>query len=71
MTDPDKPRFPISVRFEDGEIDTFDSILEICTGLEFFDSEDPEGGRVEVTDGQGRRVILKVWKLEVTVFRLA
>jgi hypothetical protein len=71
MLSREKPQFPNTVRFEDGEIDAFDSIEEICAGLEFFDSEDADGGRVEVTDGKGRRVILKVWKLEVTDLRFA
>jgi len=53
-----KPLFPISVKFEDGSIDTFESVESLETDLEVFDSEKAPG--CEVTDALGRPVRLRV-----------
>jgi hypothetical protein len=57
--------------FPRGRIEIYDDIEPLGTDLEFFDSEDPEGGKVEVTDCLGRRVIPKVWNVGIKEFRLA
>jgi hypothetical protein len=54
----DEALLPISVRWEDGTIDTYDDVDSLETDLEVFDSEStPE---CEVRDRLGRRVRLKV-----------
>ena len=40
------------------------------TELEFFDSEDPEY-EATVFDANDRKVILKVWELEIVCFKLS
>jgi len=64
-----EPVFPISVRWDSGEVDSFESVESIETDLEVFDSEKtPE---CEVTDVLGRRVRLRVNdRLELEEFSL-
>jgi hypothetical protein len=50
--------FPISVKFEDGTIETYNDVEELETDLEVFDSE--LATECEVRDYQGRRVRLRV-----------
>ena len=52
------PLFPISVRFQDGSNEAFDSIDSLETDLEVFDSDSATD--CEVRDALGRRVRLKV-----------
>ena len=54
----DQVKFPISVKFEDGTIDTFNNVAELETDLEVFDSD--SASDCEVRDASGRRVRLKV-----------
>ena len=71
MSSSEHPVYPITVRdLETGETDSFNSEIELITGLEFFDSKDPEE-KVEVSDSMGRRVILKIWRLKIVDFKLA
>jgi len=57
-SDISKPLFPISVRFEDGDVDKYEDCYALETDLEVFDSDlSPD---CEVTDALGRRVRLRV-----------
>ncbi len=53
-----KPVFPISVKFEDGTIETYNDVEELETNLEVFDSE--VASACEVKDYHGRPVRLRV-----------
>ena len=55
---PAKLLFPISVKIEDGSIDTFDDVTELETGLEMYDSHLADG--CEVRDALGRLVDLLI-----------
>lgn len=55
--------FPISIRFEDGEVEEFQNREDLELDLEYFDSE--KATDCEVTDKLGRRVLLKVHALEI------
>ncbi len=55
--------FPISIRFEDGEVEEFQNREDLELDLEYFDSE--KATDCEVTDKFGRRVRLKVHALEI------
>ena len=50
--------FPISVKFEDGTIETYDSVESLETELEVFDSALSDD--VDVRDNLGRRVYLRI-----------
>lgn len=52
------PVFPISVKFEDGTIETYNDVEELETDLEVFDSE--LATDCEVKDYHGRPVRLRV-----------
>ena len=58
-----QPEFPISVRFEDDEIESYDDIEDLIHNLEDFDSE--VNTDCEVRDARGRRVRLKLQLLEL------
>lgn len=64
-----EPQFPISVRFEDGEIETYDDLEELIHNLEHFDSDVDKD--CEARDAAGRRVRLKLYLLELKEFSLA
>ncbi|HEV8368864.1 MAG TPA: hypothetical protein VGQ39_13000 [Pyrinomonadaceae bacterium] len=53
-----KPLFPISVRFEDGTVESYTDVESLETELEVFDSASAVG--CEVRDGLGRPVRLKI-----------
>jgi len=55
--------FPISIRFEDGEVEEFQNREDLELNLEYFDSE--KACDCEVRDKLGRRVQLKVHALEI------
>lgn len=55
--------FPISIRFEDGEVEEFQNREELELDLEYFGSETSRD--CEVRDKLGRRVRLKVHALEI------
>ena len=61
--------FPISIRFEDGEVEEFQNQEDLELDLEYFDSE--EARDCEVTDKLGRRVRLKVFALEIKELSIA
>lgn len=52
------PVFPISVRFEDGEVEEYNDVEELVTGLEDFDSDIDTA--CEVRDHLGRPLRLKL-----------
>lgn len=57
------PEFPISVRFENGEIESYDDVEELIHQLEDFDSD--RATDCEARDALGRRVRLKLKLLEL------
>ena len=64
-----EPVFPIVVEFlEDGTVWTLESVSEVETNLEWFDSEDPEENAV-VRDANNRLVSLKVKQLQLIEFK--
>jgi hypothetical protein len=58
-----QPEFPISVRFEDGEVESYDSVEDLIHNLEDFDSD--VNTDCEARDARGRRVRLKLQLLEL------
>ena len=58
-----QPEFPISVRFENGEIESYDSVEDLIHNLEDFDSD--VSTDCETRDARGRRVRLKLKLLEL------
>jgi len=58
-----QPEFPIYVRFEDGEVESYDSVEELIHNLEDFDSD--VSTDCEARDARGRRVRLKLKLLEL------
>lgn len=58
-----KPEFPIFVRFENGEFESYDSVEDLIHNLEDFDSE--VSTDCEARDARGRRVRLKLQLLEL------
>jgi hypothetical protein len=65
-----EPQFPIRITFEeDGSEWILDSVDDVACNLEWFDSDDPEE-RATAIDAEGRRVRVKVTKLEIEVFEL-
>ena len=58
-----QPEFPIYVRFEDGEVESYESVEDLIHNLEDFDSDlDTD---CEARDARGRRVRLKLKLLEL------
>ena len=57
------PEFPISVRFENGEVESYDSIEDLIHNLEDFDSD--VSTDCEARDARDRRVRLKLELLEL------
>jgi len=55
--------FPISIRFEDGEVEEFQNREDLELNLEYFDSD--KARDCEVRDKLGRRVRLWVHALEI------
>ena len=58
-----QPEFPISVRFENGEVESYDSVEDLIFNLEDFDSD--VSTDCEARDARGRRVRLKLKLLEL------
>jgi len=58
-----QPQFPISVRFENGEIESYASVDDLICNLEDFDSD--VNTDCEARDARGRRVRLKLKLLEL------
>ena len=56
--------FPITVKFENGEIETYESIPDIEQNLEDFDSEIAEGYEVRDKLGRSVQLVVKLLKLE-------
>jgi hypothetical protein len=55
--------FPLSVTFEDGSVEKYESVEDLAQNLEDFDSDIDVGCRVD--DNLGRAVHLKLKLLEV------
>jgi hypothetical protein len=66
----ESPQMPITVRWGDGEREEYDSLVELGSSLEWFDSDDP-GYQAQVHDALGRPVRLKIDHLEVRPCELA
>ena len=58
-----RPEFPIYVRFENGEVESYDDVEELILNLEDFDSD--VNTDCEARDARGRRVRLKLQLLEL------
>lgn len=58
-----QPEFPISVRFENGEIESYDSVDDLVHNLEDFDSD--VNTDCEARDARGRTVRLKLVLLDL------
>jgi hypothetical protein len=58
-----QPEFPIYVRFEDGEVESYDDVEDLIFNLEDFDSD--VSTDCEARDARGRRVRLKLQLLEL------
>ena len=64
-----KPEFPISVRFEDGEVVEYADAHDLIHNLEDFDSDADTA--CEVRDARGRPVRLKLKLLDLKELSLA
>lgn len=64
-----QPQFPIYVRFENGEIESYDDVEHLIHNLEDFDSDLAED--CEARDALGRRVRLKLKLLELQELSVA
>ena len=64
-----QPEFPIYVRFENGEIESYDDLEELICNLEDFDSDLDKD--CEARDAVGRRVRLKLKLQELKELSLA
>jgi hypothetical protein len=62
---PPWPLYPFTVQWNDEEPEVLADELEVATGLEFFDSEDPEDPTA-VVDSLGRRIRLQVEACSIT-----
>jgi hypothetical protein len=58
-----QPEFPIFVRFENGEVESYDSVEDLIFNLEDFDSD--INTDCEARDARGQRVRLKLQLLEL------
>lgn len=65
------PVFPISVKRPDGSEESYSTVDELCSDLEYFDSEENSGeGPTEVCDARGRPVHLVVEHLNLVELAL-
>lgn len=64
-----QPEFPIYVRFENGEIESYDDVEELIYNLEDFDSDINQD--CEARDALGRPVRLKLKLLDLKELSLA
>jgi len=64
-----QPEFPIYVRFENGEIESYDDLEDLIHNLEDFDSDMDQD--CEARDALGRRVRLKLKLLDLKELSLA
>ena len=60
-----QPTFPLTVVWDDGSIEVLQDALEVETGLEWFDTDELDGGPVTITDAEGRPVRLRVEALQI------
>lgn len=65
----ERPVFPLTVRFPDGETVVVEDRLDAECNLEWLDSDDPDDP-VEVLDAQGRSVRLRIEGLEIQTLEL-
>lgn len=68
-TTSEQPVFPLTVRFSDGKRVVVEDRFDAECNLEWLDSDDPEDP-VEVLDGQGRSVRLRIEGLEIQTLEL-
>ena len=64
-----QPRFPLTVKFSDGETVIVEDRLDAECNLEWLDTDDPEDP-VEVQDALGRPVRLQIEGLKIQVLEL-
>jgi hypothetical protein len=63
-----QPQFPFTLRFENGDTQTYESIEDLELNLEDFDSD--QDVQCEVRDALGRRVRLKISLLQLIALEL-
>jgi hypothetical protein len=64
-----EPEFPISVRFENGEVEEYEDVDELIHNLEDFDSD--LNTDCDARDARGRPVRLKLKLLDLKELSLA
>ena len=64
-----EPEFPISVRFENGEVEEYEDVDDLIHNLEDFDSDLDTG--CDGRDARGRPVRLKLELLDLKELSLA
>lgn len=63
-----RPEYPLRVEIRGGNSYRFANEEELVTTLEWFDTDDPEYKAI-ACDQSGRRIHLKVERLEITTLR--
>ncbi len=61
------PEFPIRVIFEDGEVESYENLEDICCNLEWCSTDD---GNCSVVDALGRLIRLTVKACDVLIFEI-
>jgi hypothetical protein len=64
-----EPEFPISVRFEDGEVEEYEDVEDLICNVEYFDSDIDTA--CDARDARGRPVRLKLKLLDLKELSLA
>jgi hypothetical protein len=65
----DRPRFPLTVEFSDGETLVVEDNLDAERNLEWLDTDDPQDP-VQVQDALGRPVRLRIEGLRIKALEL-
>jgi len=65
-----RPQYPLTVRFNDGEVETIADDRDACCNLEWLDTDDAEDP-VVVSDALGRRVRMRMAFCEIAVCEIA
>jgi hypothetical protein len=65
-----RPTFPLTIKSDDGEIETVDNEVELCRQLEWFDSTDGDN-TVQVVDATGASVVVVIEAFEIRRLEVA
>ncbi|MFK7795120.1 MAG: hypothetical protein AB8B89_07225, partial [Gammaproteobacteria bacterium] len=63
------PKYPLTVKYHEGDIVVADNEVEACCELEWLDTDD-EVDPVVVTDALGRKVRLRIIALDIKACEL-